>query len=304
MTDEPQGLARGPHELWRPDFSVYLRRSFAASMGYSQEVLDRPSSASPTASGLQQLPPEFPELIEAVKRGVLLGGGLPLEFPDNLAGRGVPQPHQPQVPQPDGDGHRGDDPRPADGCGGADGRLRQDGAGTADGRGLGRPSGDPARHRPDDDRATAASGWAPAPTAAASGGKYRAGEVVGRRDRRHRGPPGHHGRHLRRDGHGLDHGLHCRDAGHDACRAPLQFPRCTPTGCAPPRRPGGRGRMLRPDPPEPIITEKSVENALRVLLALGGSTNAIIHLTAIAGRLGIKVSLKRLNALSTKRRCW
>ena len=47
-----------------------------------------------------------------------------------------------------------------------------------------------------------------------------------------------------------------------------------------------------------IITEKSVENAMRVLLAIGGSTNAIIHLTAIAGRGGIKVSLERLNELS------
>jgi dihydroxy-acid dehydratase len=50
--------------------------------------------------------------------------------------------------------------------------------------------------------------------------------------------------------------------------------------------------------PSQIITEKSVENAMRVLLALGGSTNAIIHLTAIAGRLGISVSLGRLNTLS------
>jgi dihydroxy-acid dehydratase len=50
--------------------------------------------------------------------------------------------------------------------------------------------------------------------------------------------------------------------------------------------------------PARIVTEESVENALRVLLALGGSTNAVIHLTAIAGRLGIKVTLERLNALS------
>src|SRR3989449_2694433 len=50
--------------------------------------------------------------------------------------------------------------------------------------------------------------------------------------------------------------------------------------------------------PDRIITEKSVENALRVLLAIGGSTNAIIHLTAIAGRAGIRVSLNRLNELS------
>src|SRR5499426_3233153 len=50
--------------------------------------------------------------------------------------------------------------------------------------------------------------------------------------------------------------------------------------------------------PSQIITERSVENALRVLLAIGGSTNAIIHLTAIAGRAGVFVSLKRLNELS------
>jgi dihydroxy-acid dehydratase len=50
--------------------------------------------------------------------------------------------------------------------------------------------------------------------------------------------------------------------------------------------------------PSQIITEKSVENALRVLLAIGGSTNAIVHLTAIAGRAGIKVSLHKLNEIS------
>ena len=43
--------------------------------------------------------------------------------------------------------------------------------------------------------------------------------------------------------------------------------------------------------PSDIVTPRSVENALRVLLAIGGSTNALIHLTAIAGRLGIAVSI-------------
>jgi dihydroxy-acid dehydratase len=51
-------------------------------------------------------------------------------------------------------------------------------------------------------------------------------------------------------------------------------------------------------PPSEIVTPKSVENALRVLLAIGGSTNAIVHLTAIAGRRGIAVDLHRLNQLS------
>jgi dihydroxy-acid dehydratase len=41
-----------------------------------------------------------------------------------------------------------------------------------------------------------------------------------------------------------------------------------------------------------------VENALRVLLAIGGSTNAIVHLTAIAGRVGVKIDLGRLNVIS------
>jgi dihydroxy-acid dehydratase len=56
--------------------------------------------------------------------------------------------------------------------------------------------------------------------------------------------------------------------------------------------------IANPVRPSEIITEKSVENAVRVLLAIGGSTNAIIHLTAIAGRLGIKIDLNRLNQLS------
>src|SRR2546426_1972961 len=50
--------------------------------------------------------------------------------------------------------------------------------------------------------------------------------------------------------------------------------------------------------PSRIMTAKAIENALRVLLAIGGSTNAIIHLTAIAGRIGVPASLKRLNELS------
>jgi dihydroxy-acid dehydratase len=50
--------------------------------------------------------------------------------------------------------------------------------------------------------------------------------------------------------------------------------------------------------PARIITPKSIENAVRVLLALGGSTNAVVHLAAIAGRIGAKLDLKRFNELS------
>ncbi len=47
-----------------------------------------------------------------------------------------------------------------------------------------------------------------------------------------------------------------------------------------------------------IMSRQAVENAIRVLLAIGGSTNALIHLTAMAGRLGIGVSLDRVDELA------
>jgi dihydroxy-acid dehydratase len=50
--------------------------------------------------------------------------------------------------------------------------------------------------------------------------------------------------------------------------------------------------------PDRIVTRQSVENAVRVLMAIGGSTNAVLHLTAIAGRAGIDIDLRWLNEIS------
>ena len=50
--------------------------------------------------------------------------------------------------------------------------------------------------------------------------------------------------------------------------------------------------------PSKIMTRDAFENAIRTLHALGGSTNAIIHLTAIAGRLGIEIPLSLFDELS------
>jgi dihydroxy-acid dehydratase len=47
-----------------------------------------------------------------------------------------------------------------------------------------------------------------------------------------------------------------------------------------------------------VLTDRALENAMRVLLAIGGSTNAIVHLTAIAGRLGYAVDLEALDRMS------
>jgi dihydroxy-acid dehydratase len=46
-----------------------------------------------------------------------------------------------------------------------------------------------------------------------------------------------------------------------------------------------------------ILTADAFENAMRVLLAIGGSTNGIVHLTAIAGRLGLDIDLKALDRM-------
>jgi len=52
--------------------------------------------------------------------------------------------------------------------------------------------------------------------------------------------------------------------------------------------------------PSQIVTRESIENAVRTVLALGGSTNAIVHLIAIAGRAGITLSLDRFDELSAQ----
>ena len=153
MTERTVGFANGLTNYGDRDFSLYLRRSFAQSMGYSRAMLAKPVvGIAHTASGFNNCHRHFPELLEAVKRGVLAAGALPVEFPTISLGEVFLDAHQPQISQPHVDGHRGDDPRAADGCGGADGRLRQDRAGAADGRGLGRPARRHAGGGADDDR--------------------------------------------------------------------------------------------------------------------------------------------------------
>src|SRR5437879_8212180 len=76
------GLARGLTNYGDRDFALYLRRSFARSMGYSTRALARPIvGIADSASGFNNCHRHFPELIEAVKRGVLAAGGTPITFP-------------------------------------------------------------------------------------------------------------------------------------------------------------------------------------------------------------------------------
>jgi dihydroxy-acid dehydratase len=52
--------------------------------------------------------------------------------------------------------------------------------------------------------------------------------------------------------------------------------------------------------PQDLLSKESFDNAAVTLMAMGGSTNALIHLVAMAGRAGIKFPLERFNEFSAK----
>src|SRR5215475_2682965 len=78
----PQGFARALTSYGDQAFSLYMRRSFTSSMGYSRELMSKPViGIANSASGFNNCHRHFPEMLEAVKRGVLAAGALPIEFP-------------------------------------------------------------------------------------------------------------------------------------------------------------------------------------------------------------------------------
>src|ERR1700674_3075958 len=82
MSERNRGLENGLTNYGDRDFSLYLRRSFAQSMGYSRAMLGKPViGIAYTPSGFNNCHRHFPELLDAVKRGILAAGALPLEFP-------------------------------------------------------------------------------------------------------------------------------------------------------------------------------------------------------------------------------
>ena len=65
-----------------PEFSAFLRRIFLSSMGYDAVDLERPViGIADTSSGYVTCHREMPQLVDAVRRGVLEAGGLPVVFP-------------------------------------------------------------------------------------------------------------------------------------------------------------------------------------------------------------------------------
>ena len=300
MTESTHGLEHGLTNYGDRDFSLYLRRSFAQSMGYSRAMLEKPVvGIAYTPSGFNNCHRHFPELLDAVKRGVLAAGALPIEFPTISLGEVFLAPTSLKYRNLMSiDTEEMVRAQPMDAVvlmGGCDKTVPAQLMGAVS---AGRPAvmlvAGPmmtGRHR--GERLGACTDcrrfWA----------RYRAGDVS-------------------REEISQVEGQLAVTAGTCAVMGTASTMACIaealglilPGTAAIPAVHADRLRaaeatgaaavkLIGSDrTPDRIVNAKSVDNALRVLLALGGSTNAVIHLTAIAGRAGVKIGLDQLNKLS------
>ncbi|PIW27068.1 MAG: dihydroxy-acid dehydratase [Rhodospirillales bacterium CG15_BIG_FIL_POST_REV_8_21_14_020_66_15] len=82
MSDDQTGMKKGLTRYGDDAFSLFLRKAFIKAMGYTDDALGRPIiGIADTFSGYNACHKTVPDLVEAVKRGVMLAGGLPVEFP-------------------------------------------------------------------------------------------------------------------------------------------------------------------------------------------------------------------------------
>lgn len=80
--DSSTGLRQGLVSYGDQHFSLFLRKTFIKGAGYTEDALSRPIvGIINTESGFNPCHANSPQLIEAVKRGVLLNGAIPVIFP-------------------------------------------------------------------------------------------------------------------------------------------------------------------------------------------------------------------------------
>jgi dihydroxy-acid dehydratase len=303
MTDSSRhnhGLARGLTNYGDAKFSLYLRRSFASSMGYSRELLDRPIVGICYAGGgFNNCHRLVPELIDAVKRGVLSAGALPIEFPTISLGEVFLVPTSLKFRNlMSMDVEEMIRAQPMDAVvliGGCDKTVPAQlmGAASADLPAIQLVTGPMSTSRHQGERLGACTDcrrfWA----------RYRAGELsepeidaVEQRLASTAGTCAVMGTASTMAS--ISEALGMMPAGAAAVPAvdAERLRIAEETGRVAVTLIGSERRPSR------IINQKSLENAIRVLLAIGGSTNAVIHLAALAGRLGLEFDFNRLNELS------
>jgi dihydroxy-acid dehydratase len=296
---DPEGFEKGLTSYGDRDFSLFLRKAFIKGAGYSDQALDRPIvGIANTGSAFNPCHGNAPQLVEAVKRGVMLAGGLPMDFPTISIHESFAHPTSMYLRNLMSiDTEEMIRAQPMDAVvliGGCDKTVPAQLMGAAS-------AGIPAvqlvtgsmltgSHR--GDRVGACTDcrryW----------GRYRAEEIdaqeiadVSTRLVASVGTCSVMG-----------------TASTMACIAEA-LGMTVPGGASPPATTADRIRIAELSGAtavqigrerltiDKVLTPAAFENAMRVLLAIGGSTNGIVHLTAIAGRMGFDVDLKGLDRM-------
>ena len=300
MTEKQKGLRQGLTNYGDEGFSLFLRKAFIKGAGYTDDALSRPIVAiANTGSAYNPCHGNAPQLIEAVKRGVMLAGGLPVEFPTISIAESFSHPTSMYLRNlMSMDTEEMIRAQPMDAVvliGGCDKTVPAQLMGAA-------AAGVPAIQLV---------------TGAMLTGSHK-GERVGACTDCRRFWASFRGDKITAAEIDAVNNQLVATVGTCSVMGTASTMACIaealgimlPGGASAPAVTADRIRiaertgaqavaMIGQDlAPAKILTPKAIENALRVLLAVGGSTNGIIHLTAIAGRLGIRIDLAQLDRMA------
>lgn len=299
---EPTGLRRGLTSYGDAEFSLFLRKAFIKGAGYSDDALDRTVvGIVNTGSGYNPCHGNMPALVEAVKRGVMLAGALPVEFPTISLHESFSSPTSMFLRNlMSMDTEEMIRAQPMDAVvliGGCDKTVPAQlmGAASAGVPAVSLVTGSMLTGGYRGERVGACT------DCRAFWGKFRAQEIL---------KPEIDDVNSRLVGSvgtcsvmGTASTMACiAEAMGIALPGSASAPAVTADRVRIAERTGTRAVALADAgvAPSSILTPAAFENGLRMLLAIGGSTNAIIHLTAVAGRLGIKLSLDELDRMSAE----
>ncbi len=295
----PTGMKRGLTSYGDQDFSLFLRKAFIKGAGYTDKALDRPViGIINTGSSYNPCHGNMPQLIEAVKRGVLLAGGLPMDFPTISIHESFTSPTSMYLRNlMSMDTEEMIRAQPMDAVvmiGGCDKTVPAQlmGAASAGLPAIQLITGSMLTGSHRSERVGACTDcrryW----------GKYRANEID------------------EQEVSDVNNQLvasvgTCSVMGTASTMACVSeaLGMTVPGGASPPAVTADRIRIAEQTGEravqmaiegltiDKVLSEAAFQNAMRVLLAIGGSTNAIVHLAAVAGRLGIHIDLQLLDKM-------
>jgi dihydroxy-acid dehydratase len=295
----PEGFEKGLTSYGDRDFSLFLRKAFIKGAGYSDQALDRPVvGIANTGSAFNPCHGNAPQLVEAVKRGVMLAGGLPMDFPTISIHESFAHPTSMYMRNLMSiDTEEMIRAQPMDAVvliGGCDKTVPAQlmGAASAGLPAVQLVTGSMLTGSHRSERVGACTDcrrfW----------GRYRAEEIDAQE--------------IADVSNQLVASVGtCSVMGTASTMACIAeaLGMTVPGGASPPATTADRIRIAEATGGvavqigrerltiDKVLTPAAFENAMRVLLAIGGSTNGIVHLTAIAGRMGFDVDLKALDRM-------